>query len=138
MIDIFANDFYEIMSALSKNSELNSKVLSLIESRLEEETRKNEFRDILKKFVKGEIIDLSSTIYQVQIKIPKSTSKYASDNRVFTRDWAERLLRTQLSLFYNQAVMEILIDSGKEEFFIPHSKYEDHNSFCTREMAKKK
>ncbi|MHA1492042.1 MAG: hypothetical protein ACTSRI_20620 [Promethearchaeota archaeon] len=80
LIDIFANDFYEIISALSKNSELNSKVLSLIESRpimgkaLEEETRKNEFRDILKKLVKGEIIDLSSAIYQVQIKIAKTTS----------------------------------------------------------------
>lgn len=143
MIDIFANDFYEIIPALSKNSELSSKVLSLIESRpimgkaLEEETRKNEFRDILKKLVKGELIELSSVIYQVQIKIPKSTSKYASNNRVFTRDWAERLVRIQLSLFYNQAVMEILIDSGKEECFIPHSKYEDYNSFCTLEMAGK-
>ena len=92
---------------------------------------------ILQKLITGEITDLDSAYKQVQIKIPRKPSKYADNNRVFTRDWAERLVRIQLSRFYNQAVMEILIDSGEENCFIPHSQYEDSNTLCTTEMAGK-
>jgi len=142
--EVFATDFYEIIPALSKNSELKGKVLSLIESRpvmgkaIEEENRKIKFREILKKLVEGEITDLKSAEAQVQVKISRNTSKYSSNNKIFSQDWAERLVRTQLSIFYNQAVMEIIINSGKEECFIPHSAYEDYNSFCTTKMAGKK
>ena len=31
--------------------------------------------------------------------------------------------------------MEILIESGKEDCFIPHSQYEDYDTLCTTEMA---
>jgi len=142
--ELYANNFYEILHVLSKNHNLKNKIIKLIETRpiagkvIEEESRKKEFIKILQKLIMGEIPDLNTAYHQVQNKIPRNTSKYADNRRVFTRDWAERLVRIQLSRFYNQAVMEILNDSGEEDCFIPHSQYEDHNTLCTTEMAGKK
>ncbi len=143
MNELYANDFFEIIPVLSKNQNIKNKIIALIKSRpiggkvIEEENRKLEFREILLKLIKGDIIDLVSAYNQVQIDIPRNASKYADNNKVFSRDWAERLVRIQLSRFYNQAVMEFLIDSGEVDCFIPHSQHEDYNTLCTKEMAGK-
>lgn len=143
MIEPYANNFYEIIPVLSENHNLKNKVISLIDTRpimgkvIEEENRKNEFRRILQKLITGDIIELDSAYNQVKINLPRNASKYAYNNRVFSQNWAERLVRIQLSRFYNQVVMEILIDQGEEECFIPHSKYEDYDTLCTTELAGK-
>ena len=143
MSESYASNFYEIIPVLSENHNLKNKIIALIETRpimgkaVEEENRKNELRKVLLKLVTGDIEDLDSAYNQVKINLSRNTSKYADSNRVFSKDWAERLVRIQLSRFYNQAVMEMLIDSGEEDCFIPHSKYEANDTICFKEMAGK-
>ena len=62
-------------------------------------------------------------------------SKYATDSRVFPSGWAERLVRIQLSRFYNQAVLEMLIEKGKTQCYVPHSKHEELNTNCSKMLA---
>ena len=139
----YASNFYEILPALRKNDEIKSIVMELIKTKLisgkviEEQTRKKKFRRVLEDLVNGEIHTLKSGYNNVATNIPESTSKYEGNRRVFSRDWVERLVRTQLSRFYNQAILIFLIKSGAKECFIPHSPTEDVSSICTRYMAER-
>ena len=121
MIDKYASNFYEILTVLGKNDEIKSIVIELIKTKLipgkitEEQTRKKKFRRVLEQLVNGEIQTLKSGYNKVALNIPESTSKYEGDRRVFSRDWAERLMRTQLSRFYNQAILTLLLKSGEKK-----------------------
>ncbi len=143
MNDKYASNFYEILTALANNVEIKSIVIELIKTKhipgkiTEEQTRKKKFRIVLEQLVNGEIHTLESGYYKVATDIPESTSKYEGNRRVFSRDWAERLVRTQLSRFYNQAILTFLIKSGDRKCFVPHSPTEDVSSICTRYMAGK-
>lgn len=103
------------MTGLRKNDEIKSIVIELIKTKLipgkvtEELTRKKKFRRVLEHLVNGEIHTLKSGYNNVATNIPESTSKYEGNRRVFSRDWVERLVRTQLSRFYNQAILIFFI-----------------------------
>ena len=54
---------------------------------------------------------------------------------MFASGWAERLVRTQFSRFYNQAVLQQLTAHGDTECFVPHSASEQASSQCSQLLA---
>lgn len=142
MSDLFANDFTEILNTLSQNQDLLDKVNILITNEpitgkaIQGEDRLIKFRDIFKDLVSNKI-SLDEAYQKTKIELPRSTSAHSQNNRVFASGWSERLVRIQLSRFYNQAVMEKLIDEGEELCFVPHSTAEKSNSPCSIHLAGK-
>jgi len=140
MSDLYANDFTEISSVLSANTELRKAVLDLIDDQpiagkvMEGGDRLEKFRAIMKELVQGEI-DLPEAYHRTEIDLPRHTSIHSSSNRVFCQNWAERHVRTQFSRFYNQAVMEKLLAEGHTQCFVPHSSIEDPGSPCSLQLA---
>lgn len=132
----YANEFNEILIALTNNSELRKRVVELIQTRsisgksIEENTRVNKFREILIELVEGKISSLEISYSKVESTIPRNESKYSSNNLVFPSGWAERLVRTQLSRFYNQAILEELKDRGEKECFVPESSSHNLSPKC--------
>ena len=139
-VDILANDFTEILPTLSQNQELLQAVNSLITTEpilakaTEGGNRLEKFREILKDLV-GNRISLNEAYERTEVELPRYTSIHCHSNRVFASGWAERLTRTELSRFYNQAVMEKLMAEGEVECFVPHSNAEDVNSPCSLHLA---
>ena len=132
----YANEFNEILTALKDNSELKKRVTELIQNKpilgkvIEEEERVKEFRKILIELVNSSLDTLEVSYTEVESKLSRDQSKYASDNHVFASGWAERLVRTHLSRFYNQAVLEELNEKGEEECFVPTSSSSNLSSRC--------
>ncbi|MBV4355513.1 hypothetical protein [Pinibacter aurantiacus] len=140
MLSSLANEFSEISEVLSKNKLLRASVINLIDSDAipgkvtEEKERLSSFKNILKAFVNGSV-DLSQAINLVETDLPRENSKYSNNNRVFANGWAERLVRIQVSRFYNQAVMKEMLAQGHKECFIPHSSAEEETSECSTKIA---
>lgn len=138
----FASEFSEIPEALHNNLPLRDRVLLLINQKpivgkvTEGGHRLEEFRKVLASLVKGEI-DFHKALTEVETAIPRYTSIHSGDNRVFASGWPERLLRTQLSRFYNQAVMEEELSNGRTECLVPPSNDEQASSKCSQLLAGK-
>lgn len=136
----YAQDFDDIPRALAENEPLRTAALALIEKEsmpgkvTEGGDRLHRLRGILRDFVDGKI-QLPQAYARVDAELPRQNSVYASDNRVFAANWQERLIRTQLSRFYNQAVMEELIARGETRCYVPHSGAEASDSPCSRQLA---
>ncbi|AFK21242.1 hypothetical protein HFX_6118 (plasmid) [Haloferax mediterranei ATCC 33500] len=136
----WAQHYDEIPKALSNNGEIRLHALELIADEpiigkcLEGGTRKEDFRTILSELVKGEI-DHATAEQRVSSELPPSNSLHMGNNHVFNSQWKERLIRSQLSRFYNQSVMEILEERGDSECFVPRSPREDTTSDCTQQLA---
>ncbi|MGV8162478.1 MAG: hypothetical protein ACP5N2_04075 [Candidatus Nanoarchaeia archaeon] len=132
----YASEFCEIQTALTNNASLRKRTVDLIKIKqihnptIEEEDRLKIFRDILVDFVTGEILSLDFTYARVEQKLPKIESKYAKDNKIFTKHWKEHLVKTQLSRFYNHAVLEELAENNYKECFIPPAESAFHNYAC--------
>ena len=132
----YASEFNEILIALTENSESKKRVLNLIQNKpilgqvIEEDGRVNEFRKILARLVEGKITNLEVSFVEVESKLPRNQSIHFRNNRVFASGWAERLVRTQLSRFYNQAVLEELNENEKEECYVPVSTSSNLSSRC--------
>jgi hypothetical protein len=137
---VFAKEFRDITATLSENTELRDAVLTLIDEQpvpgkvTEGGDRLLRFKEILKRLVRGEI-RMTEAFYQTESELPREGSFYAANNRVFPSGWAERLVRTQFSRFYNQAVMEQLLSEGQTQCFVPHSSEEDSGSKCSMNLA---
>jgi len=133
----YAENFYEILDTLKIRIDLMEDVKNLIRTKnivgkaLEGGNRKEIFKDILILLVEGKI-DLEESYNLVEEKIPRHTSPYRDNNRVFSDGWGERLVRTNLSKFYNQAILIKIVESGSSVCFIPHSAYENPDSECSR------
>lgn len=129
MKDNWAEDFYEILESLRLKDDLSQRVKQLIANKeivgksLKGENRKQYFRDILTDLVDGNI-SLEESYVLVETQISRNSSIYREDNRVFSDHWGERLVRTNLSKFYNQAVLLFMLDNGNTTCFIPHTSYE--------------
>lgn len=140
MTDIHAEDFSGIPNALSQNTGLRTAVLALVAREpmagkvTEGSDRLDKFRGILSSLINGQI-GQTEAVRQTELSLPRNSSSYAGNNRVFPDGWAERLVRTQLSRFYNQAVMEQLIAEGETLCFVPHSSEEDGSSKCSQLLA---
>lgn len=137
---MYANDFYEILDALQQNDDLKERVQLLIGSEriagkaTEGGERAQAFKKVLGRLIDGEIT-LPKAYRETNQQIPQHTSIHARNSRVFSDGWSERLVRTQLSRFYNQAVLEELLEQGVEDCYIPHSDHEHGDSPCTQYLA---
>ena len=137
---VYADDFAGIPVALAQNDDLRRSVLDLIASQpmagkvTEGGDRLQTFRSILAALVEGRV-DLGTAFRRSETELPRSGSIHGGSNRVFAANWAERLVRTQYSRFYNQAVMETLLAQGQTRCFVPHSADEDSSSACSRQLA---
>jgi len=128
----YALDFRGIPDVLAQNATIRNKVAALVASEpmpgrvTEGGTRVEQSRAILQSFVAGDI-DLREAYRRTAAELPRSTSIHASSNRVFADGWAERHVRTQLSRFYNHAVMEMLLAEGITTGRVAHSRDEEHD-----------
>lgn len=110
MDDIFS----EMLSALQKNDKLRDTAIQLIKTvpipakATEEKERDEIFRNIMLELVTGKIKSLEDAYRTVEGRLPRSSSKYADNSRVFSSDWAKRHVNTQLSRFYNEALLRSL------------------------------
>lgn len=136
----YAQHFYEIPETVQQDDTLRNRIIELVNDEpitgkaLEGGDRTDEFRGILREFFNGEN-GLDGTIAEVSMRLPRSESPHAHDNRTFPDGWDERLARTQISRFYNEAVLQKLVEEGEENCFIPHSDHEDVDSACTIRLA---
>ncbi|EOF5041503.1 hypothetical protein ACK1M2_003048 [Providencia rettgeri] len=139
---MYASDFEEIPSALKNNLELRNHIISLIKTKnivgkvTEGSGRLEKFRVILANLVNGQST-LAEAIATTNSELERYTSNYPDNNRVFAQGWAERLVRTQLSRFYNQSIMEIELSKGRTECYVPPSRNEDPSSNCSQILAGK-
>jgi hypothetical protein len=137
---MYANDFFEISQALSSDDNLKNRVVKLIQERpipgkvLEGNGRDLIFRGILMKIVNGEV-ELSNAIQDVELLLSEQTSPHSGNKRVFPANWGERLIRIQLSRFYNQGVLTELKEKGIQVCLVPHSRNEDPSSACSSQLA---
>lgn len=140
MAALYANEFSEISAVLRQNNELCSAILQLVDTQpmpgkvTEGGDRLARFRMVLRDLVTGQI-ELLEAFRRTEAELSRQKSIHASNNRVFPAKWAERLVRTQFSRFYNQAVMEKLLAEGQTECFVPHSGDEAPDSPCSRQLA---
>jgi hypothetical protein len=139
---IWANEFKEIPQTLKDNPFLRERMIQLICGRrmagkaTEGAGRIEAIRAVLCDLVSGSI-SLQESYRRVKLECSRRSSAYAQDRRVFCEDWAERLIRTQLSRFYSQSVLEFLKEVGQTECIVPHSSEEEWDSECTQALAGK-
>ena len=144
MSNQYAENFFDILNVLAANRNLRQGVITLIKNEpmpgkiLEDNNGKRLeiFRDILTDLVNG-VISLTEAYQRTEDELPRHTSPHSSNNRVFAKGWSERLVRIQLSRFYNQAVLEQLQSKSIDICFVPHSVEEDTSSACTQQLAGK-
>lgn len=139
----YANHFGEILGVLHNNHALRAEVLACISVQpmpgraLEGHGREVAFRAVLTALIElGQTPqDLSGAYQATERDLPRATSPHAGNNRVFPAGWAERLVRTQLSVSYNQAVLERVLRAGGTHVFVPHSPDEATTTQCSRLLA---
>lgn len=137
---MYASQYSEIPAVLAGNQQLRDRVLQLLGQEpmpgkvTEGGSRLNDARALLGQVVRGETTPAAAYI-EVERRIPRSSSPHSGNNRVFADGWGERFVRTHLSRFYNQAVLQLAMEAGLEEVFIPHSSEERGDSECTRLLA---
>jgi len=136
----FASDFAEIPSTLQKNDLIRERALQLagadpIPGKVTEgDARLEAFRVVLSDLIAGNVT-LTEAMHRVAQQLPRDESIHAGNNRVFPQGWEERLVRTQFSRFYNQAILELLREEGQARCFVPHSRAEDRDSPCSVGLA---
>jgi hypothetical protein len=136
---VWADEFREILSVLNQRSDLRELVCELLAQAMpgkvtEGGTRLDTFRGVITELVSG-AMTLTSSYEATELRLPRHTSPHSANNRVFASGWGERLVRTQLSRLYNQAVLMALLASGETKCFVPHSSEEDSHSQCSRLLA---
>lgn len=137
---MYAKDFSGIAGSVSSNPALQARIVSLIQNEkipgkvTEGDGRVESLREILTSYFQGQM-SFHQTISDVEFKIPRHYSAHENNNRVFPNGWAEKLIRTSISRFYNQAVLMEIIESGGTECFIAHSESESSDSNCSKYLA---
>jgi len=136
----YAEDFGQIATTLATNAELRQEVAALAATEpmpgkvTEGGDRLEVFRRVLEDLIAGQI-DLEQAYNRTEAELPRAESLHADNNRVFPHDWGERLVRTQLSRCYNQAVMEELLAAGETMCHVPRSQAESSDSKCSQQLA---
>ncbi len=86
--------------------------------------RLTRFKATLTDLVCGRVL-LTAAYQRTEDELPRRESQHQANNHAFAKGWAERLVRTQLSRCYNQAVLQELTGQGIQRCFVPHSTAED-------------
>jgi hypothetical protein len=137
---MYASQYSEIPAAFLANVKTRDRALVLIGREAmpgkvsDGGSRLDDLRLMLSQVVSGEMSP-NFACSEIERLLPRSQSMYSANNRVFPNAWGERLVRTQVSRFYNQAVLELEIENGAKTVFVPHSSEEDGNSPCTQLLA---
>ncbi|WLS79917.1 hypothetical protein Q3V30_05345 [Erwinia pyri] len=137
---VYASEFSEIPQALRNNPSVKERMLALISANkisgkvTEGDDRLVKLRQIL-SLLTNDQFSLNEAIREVEHQLPRHTSMHSGSNQVFASNWAERLVRTQFSRFYNQAVLEDQLDKGRSECYVPPSSQEDTISQCSQTLA---
>ena len=137
---MYANDYSEIPYAVKNNEKLRTRIIRLVEIEpilgkvLEGGDRTEKLREILSSFFHGGI-GFNDAIKEVEFRLPRQYSQHENNNRVFPQGWAERLIRTSVSCFYNQAVLCEILESGQSQCFVAHSSSESPESNCSQRLA---
>ncbi|MGF9659606.1 hypothetical protein FJP64_12345 [Kosakonia cowanii] len=137
---VYASEFSEIPQALRSNPAIKERMLALISGNkvsgkvTEGGDRLMKLRLTLSRLTNDQL-SLDEAIREVEHQLPRHTSIHSDSNQVFSSNWAERLIRTQYSRFYNQAVLEDQIAKGKSECYVPPSSQEDAVSQCSQTLA---
>lgn len=140
MPDVYASEFSDIPFALANNAALRDRVVGLVAQEsmpgkaTEGPGRLATFRALLSRLTTGELT-LPAAVEEVERTMPPQSSPHGGNARVFPSGWAERLVRTQMSRFYNQAVLAMLLARGDARVFVPHSSGEGAESKCTKLLA---
>ena len=135
-----ASQYSEIPDALARNAGLRDRALLLIGREpipgkvTEGGARCDELRSLLGRVFRGEMTP-AAAYSQIERTLPRDQSMHSSNSRVFADGWGERLVRTQVSRFYNQAVLELAIEANEDTVFVPHSSEEQGSSPCTQMLA---
>lgn len=135
----WALEFRDIPTTISDRADLRERMLHCLTLPIsgkatEGGTRLDQLRVVLTQLINGSI-DLRQSYLLVAQTIPRDESSHSADNRVFATGWEERLIRTQLSRLYNQAVLELLVASGATHCFVAHSSDEKQDSQCSIGLA---
>ena len=136
---VWANDFGEILPTLQQRSDLRERMTGLIAQDMpgkvtEGGDRKDQLRSILTDLFEGRL-SLDESYREVSRQLPRMSSIHRGNNHVFNSGWEERQVRTQLSRFYNQAVLELLAADGQHRCFVHHSSAEDPATPCSINLA---
>ena len=139
MEQVWANEFGEIQPTFQLRLDLQEQVVGLLSQDMpgkvtEGGNRLELFRGILLDIVRGKL-SLAEAYSETLHQLPRRTSRHAGSNRVFTDGWEERLVRTQLSRLYSQAVLEHILIGGGTRCYVPHSSAEDPTTPCSRFLA---
>lgn len=138
----YASEFGEIEECMRNNDTLKTKIIDLVKSEpipgksIEGNGRLDALRIILINFFDGKL-SFSQAIEEIEFRLPRQYSPHENNNRVFPQGWAERLVRTNISCFYNQAVLIEILESGNTECYIEHSSAEGSESNCSLQLAGK-
>ena len=130
----YATEFGEIPLAVWRNAALRERILALVrtepirEKALADEARLRAFREILASFFAG-AVGFNDTIVDTQAALSGEPPADVG------RGWAEGLVRSQVSRFYNQAVLAEQLERGATEVYVPHSEAERWDAPCTRLLA---
>lgn len=136
----YAHDFYEISETVDQNTELRDRTLDLVSRKripgkaTDGGDRTEKLRNILKSFFNGDS-SVDKVIGDISVELSRHESRHSRSNQVFSDGWEERLARTQISRFYNEAMLRLLKNGGDEQCFIPHSDHEKPDSPCTIQLA---
>jgi hypothetical protein len=135
----WAEEYHEMLPALEQRSDLDSLVRELMGQDTpgkvtQGEGRLEKFRAVLTEVFDGEL-DLIESYREVEYRLPRYESMFSGDNRVFAQGWGERLVRTQVSRFYNQAVLLTLATANELRCYVPHSSAEKADSKCSLLLA---
>lgn len=140
MPDVYAAEFSDIPFTLANNVALRERVLELVAREpmpgkaTDEPGRLDAFRAVLARVAAGELT-VPAAVAEVERALPPETSPHRGNARVFPSGWAERLVRTQVSRCYNQAVLEVLLAHGETRVVVPPSSEQGSASRCTQLLA---
>jgi hypothetical protein len=111
MTNDYGNGFLNLIPTLRRNPRLKEIMTSLVKTSViiskatEEKEREEIFRSILLDFIDGKFNSFEEIYCEVENRLPRTSSKYADNSRVFSSDWAKRHVNTQLNRFYNEAII---------------------------------
>jgi hypothetical protein len=137
---VYASEFSEIPQALRNNPAVKERMLAIISvNRIsgkvtEGGDRLAKLRQAL-SLLSEDQLSFNEAIREVEHQLPRHTSIHSGSNQVFASNWAERLVRTQFSRFYNQAVLEEQLAKGRSECYVPPSSQENADSQCSQTLA---
>jgi hypothetical protein len=133
----YAREFSEILPVLQENISLRQEVAELIENEpmpgkaTEGGACIECLKIVLQDLVAGKI-SLREAYERTEMELPRHSSVHGANNRVFASGWAERLVRTQVSCLYNQAVLKRIVERGEVRCYVEHSGEEEAMNPCSQ------